>query len=238
MPDPTIFPALFDFPPFFTLQIHGETLERQLTLWSDIICSFFKSQSRLEFEISTDAVKCLPFANAAIQRQLNLESLKRIASHMVQVNRTALWIGSAKKDPKNKSTTTTTTTTNRVLVLWRSLSNWSEDVYTWAVDTGIAAGAGGIETFKALQKGLMDLYHTSPTAQFLQSPNMVQKSSMEDQDVCFPSNLLFAVLTHLQSQGKVEIIYREDYEVPPPDLQPPNLIVEELVSNVEGIKFF
>ncbi|KAJ1504910.1 Vacuolar protein-sorting-associated protein 25, partial [Coelomomyces lativittatus] len=113
------FPPIYHFPPFFTLQPHSATKEKQIKLWLDLIreyCSLnriftFDADKYLELEL---------FKNKSISRSLSIDFFHILLAQGVQQGYMQ-WIT---KDRK------------KVWILWRSFEEWGKLILDWAKDHG------------------------------------------------------------------------------------------------------
>ena len=113
------FPDCYKYPPFWTLQVNPEQKAKQIELWSNLICAYMKSQDLYEFDIS--AAQEMPlFSNEKINRTLPKIALVAILDEMVKAGN-AEWLNEMK---------------SRVRIIWRTLEQWGNIFYKWAVESG------------------------------------------------------------------------------------------------------
>ncbi len=146
------------FPPFYTIQPNLQTREKQLQIWKEHICQSCQSSSTYFISIANTI-----FSNTAINRRISSEGFKVIGDYMV-INASGVWV-----DPGNKT---------KLLVLWRTIPEWSAVVYNWAVAHG---KLNSVETVYSLHSG-----------------DDVRGTELEN----IPTEILNLALSFLQSQHK------------------------------------
>ncbi|KAH0539703.1 vacuolar protein-sorting-associated protein 25 [Cotesia glomerata] len=112
-------PWQYSFPPFFTLQPHAETKEKQLSAWTSLVLNYYQStkQSILDVrEINSSPL----FNNTAIQRKLSAEVVQLILESLQK---------SGNATPLDK-------TKQRWLIHWHTFEEWGNIVYNWAQENG------------------------------------------------------------------------------------------------------
>ncbi|WWD21661.1 hypothetical protein CI109_106147 [Kwoniella shandongensis] len=148
------FPAIWNFPPFFTLQPNPSTLSHQLELWRNLVLSWARHDR--VFEVNTEGDVGDVFNNKTIKRRLLPPSLKRLMLEMVKN-------GEAAPDPPKQDT--------RYLLYWRKPDEWGDLIYTWVTDNGLNAS---IMTFYEITDG--DLSHTT---EFYELPTPLLRKALE-----------------------------------------------------------
>ncbi|WVR04781.1 hypothetical protein IAU60_001793 [Kwoniella sp. DSM 27419] len=133
------FPAIWSFPPFFTLQPNPSTLTHQLEMWRSLVLRWAK-HDRI-FEVSVDGELGAVFENKGIKRRLLPPSMKKVLQEMVKN-------GEAAPDPPKQDT--------RYLLYWRKPDEWGDLIYTWVTENGLNSS---IMTFYEVTDG--DLSHTT-----------------------------------------------------------------------------
>eukprot|EP00929_Paragymnodinium_shiwhaense_P067969 TRINITY_DN34163_c0_g1_i1.p2 TRINITY_DN34163_c0_g1~~TRINITY_DN34163_c0_g1_i1.p2 ORF type:complete len:187 (+),score=50.05 TRINITY_DN34163_c0_g1_i1:81-641(+) len=132
-----VFPAFYNMPPFFTLQPHAAVRAKQLALWKQVVTGYCAHNRVYILDISdAGAASSDLFHHKAIQRQLTGEALRAVAEHLVAEG-VAIW-------PDGVATGT------RLLVLWKSASEWADLVLRWAEQMG---HIGSVETVLSLSEG-------------------------------------------------------------------------------------
>ena len=125
------FPSHYSFPPFFTLQPNLTTLSRQLALWSTLIQSYCAHNRVFRLSLSTASTSPL-FNNAAINRKLDIISIRRILDYMMSAegDRRAEWIPMGKKrDVANESKSS-------AWIYWKRPEEWADSIHGWVDGTG------------------------------------------------------------------------------------------------------
>ncbi|OCF30405.1 ESCRT-II complex subunit VPS25 [Kwoniella heveanensis CBS 569] len=149
------FPAIWSFPPFFTLQPNPTTQAHQLELWRALVLRWAKHER--VFEVNTDGDD--PggvFDNKGIKRKLLPPTMKRLLGEMAKN-------GEAAADPPKQDT--------RYLIYWRRPDEWGDLIYTWVTDNGLNAS---IMTFYEITDG--DLSHTT---EFYELPTPLLRKALE-----------------------------------------------------------
>lgn len=85
------YPWEYDFPPFFTIQPNLETRKLQLEAWRSLILDYCQHHNLHQLNLR-DCLSKPPFSNEAIDRRLDLDSLRLIINSLVS-KRFAEWIG-------------------------------------------------------------------------------------------------------------------------------------------------
>ncbi|KAK6903534.1 hypothetical protein I203_107039 [Kwoniella mangroviensis CBS 8507] len=149
------FPAIWSFPPFFTLQPNPSTLNHQLELWRTLVLKWAKYER--VFEVNVDSIE-IPgvFENKRIKRRLLPSSMKRIFQEMMKN-------GEAAPDPPKQDT--------KYLIYWKKPEEWGDLVYTWVMDNGLNSS---IMTFYEITDG--DLSHTT---EFYELPTSILRKALE-----------------------------------------------------------
>ncbi|RXK39211.1 hypothetical protein M231_03568 [Tremella mesenterica] len=144
--DGFIFPSIWNFPPFFTLQPNLSTRSHQLDLWSSLVLSW--ARFRKVFMINVEVIDPGEvFINKDIDRRLQTTSLKTLMLHMTERNQAA-------PDPPKQ--------TSVYLLYWRKPDEWGGIIYDWITENGMN---NTILTWYELTDG--DLAHTT---EFYQLP--------------------------------------------------------------------
>ena len=74
-------PWLYDFPPFFTLQPHLETRQKQLSVWKQLILDYHRYHKKYTFEIN-QALSSRLFNNRTINRKLNYDTVVMLMNEL------------------------------------------------------------------------------------------------------------------------------------------------------------
>ncbi|KAF7996280.1 hypothetical protein HCN44_001912 [Aphidius gifuensis] len=113
-------PWQYTFPPFFTLQPHAETKEKQLAAWKNLVLDYYRAtkQSILDLrEIHSSPL----FNNTAIQRKLSVDVVQLILDNLFKSNNAM---------PLDKSK-------QRWLIYWHTFEEWGDIIYSWVQDKGL-----------------------------------------------------------------------------------------------------
>jgi ESCRT-II complex subunit VPS25 len=112
------FPAVYDYPPFWTLQSNAEQRKLQIDLWCNLICSYVLYTKKAMLNVG-DALELDLFNNAKIGRSLPKMALVTIIDALCE-RRLGRW-------ESGKS---------HALVYGKSLEEWGEIGWNWAEKTG------------------------------------------------------------------------------------------------------
>ncbi|WVF69602.1 hypothetical protein IAT40_004380 [Kwoniella sp. CBS 6097] len=148
------YPAIWSFPPFFTLQPNPTTQAHQLELWRALVLRWAKHER--VFEVNTDGENGGVFENKGIKRKLLPPTMKRLLAEMAKS-------GEAAADPPKQDT--------RYLLYWKKPDEWGDLIYTWVTDNGLNAS---IMTFYEITDG--DLSHTT---EFYELPTPLLRKALE-----------------------------------------------------------
>ncbi|WRT64603.1 uncharacterized protein IL334_001536 [Kwoniella shivajii] len=148
------FPAIWSFPPFFTLQPNPSTLSHQLELWRTLVLKWAKHER--VYEVNVDGEVGGVFDNKKIKRQLLPPSMKRLLTEMVKN-------GEAAPDPPKQDT--------KYLLYWRKPDEWGDLIYTWVTENGLNSS---IMTFYEITDG--DLSHVT---EFYELPTPLLRKALE-----------------------------------------------------------
>ncbi|XP_046397151.1 vacuolar protein-sorting-associated protein 25 isoform X2 [Ischnura elegans] len=116
----TEWPWQYDFPPFFTIQPHLETQNKQISAWQSLILCFFKNNKSYILDIR-EAQNSPLFNNSKINRKLPQDGILKILEHLHK---------SGHAEPCDKSK-------NRWFIYWHTLDEWASMIYDWAQGNGM-----------------------------------------------------------------------------------------------------
>eukprot|EP00741_Cyanophora_paradoxa_P003275 tig00000691_g3183.t1 len=111
-------PPWHDWPPAFTVQRAAATQQKQLQLWSQLVCDYCRAYNLQALELN-DPNSPL-FANSRIQRRLTKEGLDLLANHLIGQ-------GMAAWAPNSNA---------RLLIYWRRPEEWASMLHRWVVEQG------------------------------------------------------------------------------------------------------
>ncbi|RKP20669.1 ESCRT-II complex, vps25 subunit [Rozella allomycis CSF55] len=114
------FPAIHSFPPFYTPQVHQETLKAQISQWYEIILTHCRAKSTFVINIQEELSSPL-FNNRNIKRRLSIDFLREILNEQVKLER-----GEWETDEKNSC-----------ILYRRSLSELSLMIFNWVDSNGL-----------------------------------------------------------------------------------------------------
>ncbi|XP_012276013.1 vacuolar protein-sorting-associated protein 25 [Orussus abietinus] len=126
-------PWQYSFPPFFTLQPHTETREKQLAAWKNLILEYYRVTKEAVLDIR-EVHNCPLFHNTTIDRKLPSDVIVIVLEELAK---------SGNASPLDK-------TKQRWLVYWHTLEEWGEIIYNWVQDNGFI---GSVCTFFELTQG-------------------------------------------------------------------------------------
>lgn len=107
-----VLPPHFDLPPFFTLQPVAETRAEQLVIWRTCVYAHCRAHNLASLTLSGESIGP-PFENAAIDRRLTAEAKRAVADALIAAGE-GQWVPGAVGE--------------RLLVLWRPLSSWADEL--------------------------------------------------------------------------------------------------------------
>ncbi|ORY20836.1 ESCRT-II complex subunit-domain-containing protein [Naematelia encephala] len=148
------YPAIWSFPPFFTIQPNPSTQTHQIQLWTALILSW--AQHDRIWEINVDAADGggEVFWNRTISRRLLPASIRAVLGQMVKD-------GQAVPEPAKQTST--------YLLYWRRPEEWGNLIYDWISDNGMT---NTILTFYEITDG--DLSHTTEFREM--PPNILRRA--------------------------------------------------------------
>ncbi|CAD6572847.1 MAG: hypothetical protein TREMPRED_000645 [Tremellales sp. Tagirdzhanova-0007] len=150
-----VFPAIWSFPPFFTLQPNPTTQAHQLTLWTTLILDWARHDR--VFSVNCDALDAgQVFRNKIIDRRLLPNAMREVMSSMTKN-------GYAAPDPPKQ--------TAMYLLYWRKPDEWATLIHDWITANGFNAS---IMTFYEITDG--DL---SESTEFRQLPEPMLRKALE-----------------------------------------------------------
>ncbi|XP_063991069.1 vacuolar protein-sorting-associated protein 25 [Diachasmimorpha longicaudata] len=126
-------PWQYSFPPFFTLQPHDETKEKQLSAWTSLVLDYYKATKQSVLDVREIHSTRL-FNNSEIKRKLSVDAVQLILENLSK---------SGNASPLDKSK-------QRWLVHWHTLDEWGEIIYNWAQENGFV---GSVCTLFELTQG-------------------------------------------------------------------------------------
>jgi len=112
-------PTQYFFPPFFTIQPNQETRKLQLEIWSNLILKYCKHNKMFILDKSGNSIPL--FNNSDISRQLSIPAVEIVLKDMAQKGLIE-WT-----DAKEE----------RCYVLWHSLAEWGDMIYSYANANGL-----------------------------------------------------------------------------------------------------
>ncbi|KAK1921761.1 ESCRT-II complex subunit-domain-containing protein [Papiliotrema laurentii] len=131
-----IFPAIWSFPPFFTLQPNPSTMAHQVELWSKLVLDWARVNRvfMVHCEAGGDDTPEV-FHNKAIRRRLMPNGVRSVIGSLVKDGRAA-------PDPPKQADT--------YLIYWKKPDEWGNVIYDWVIDNGMN---GTIMTFWEITEG-------------------------------------------------------------------------------------
>ncbi|AOA64389.1 Vacuolar protein-sorting-associated protein 25 [Komagataella phaffii CBS 7435] len=162
------FPSIYNFPPFFTKQPNNSVWKSQLQQWTTLVLDYCKHYRiwRLStagtpiVEDATGVPSDSLFTNSIIDRHLKPEVCQEIIASLVDQGR-AQWIDK--------------TAQKSVLVLWYSISEWSDLLLNWVDSTG---QKGVVLTLYEIQHGNLTLseeFHSIDETTLTQALELLEK---------------------------------------------------------------
>lgn len=112
-------PWQYDFPPFFTLQLHPETRSKQIAAWQNLILNYCQKTKTYILDIR-EANKIPLFNNSSINRKLE-ESVIMVILAELRRSRNAAPIDKSKY---------------RWEIYWHTLEEWASMIYLYINNRG------------------------------------------------------------------------------------------------------
>lgn len=170
------FPSYSSYPPLYTLQPNLTTRARQLELWSDLIISY--CAHHCIFKLSISSLPSDLFHNANLRRSLKPSDIRTVLDFMSKPDNGSRieWI-----PPSTRSEQA-----NSCFVLWKTLGEWADAIYTWVDETG---QKGAVLTIYEIREG-----------------DAVRHKQWRDID----ETLLRKILNVLVKRGKAQIFGQEE----------------------------
>lgn len=112
-------PWQHSFPPFYTLQPNLGTRQKQLDAWCELVLAFHRHHNVHLLDL-TEAASTPLFHNKTLNRKLSLEFIQTVMEELKKKG-SLEWMDKEKK---------------QCLVLWRSLPEWANLIYSWACESG------------------------------------------------------------------------------------------------------
>ena len=113
-------PALYSYPPFYTLQTNLDTRTKQIDAWCTLILNFFRHNKLYILDVTEVLTSSELFNNSKLKRALSRET----ATVMLNTLETR---GNLEWQDKEKT---------RCLVMWRTPKEWGALIYQWASENG------------------------------------------------------------------------------------------------------
>jgi ESCRT-II complex subunit VPS25 len=117
-------PSIYSFPPFYTRQVHEETWLKQASLWSEIITSHCKAHRHFVIprcDPREDKLLSTITENVSIKRSLDSTAYRDIIDYMISREHATAISGA------------------QVIVWWKSLSDWADEVYQYVTKYGLSS---------------------------------------------------------------------------------------------------
>ncbi|WVN87288.1 uncharacterized protein L203_102466 [Cryptococcus depauperatus CBS 7841] len=151
------FPAIWSFPPFFTLQPNPSTLARQLEIWRSLLLAWARHERVFEVNADSTGKDVLQvFENREINRKFLPESIKTLLTEMTKN-------GEASPEPPKQD--------SRYLIYWRRPEEWGDIIHRWVMENGLNSS---IMTFYEIVDG--DLSHTT---EFRKLPTSILRKALD-----------------------------------------------------------
>jgi len=112
-------PWEYSFPPFFTLQPHAATREKQIEVWKHLVITFCEANTVSTLDLA-EAGDLPVFYNAQIDRRLGQDQIREICDNLENSGNLE-W---------------TDKTRQRAYIYWKSPAQLAADIYRWVESTG------------------------------------------------------------------------------------------------------
>ncbi|KAK5639628.1 hypothetical protein RI129_012120 [Pyrocoelia pectoralis] len=119
MSDQFEYPWQYNFPPFFTLQLHTETRAKQISAWRTLLLNYCKFSKTCTLDVREASHHPL-LSNTSINRKLNTEVVLAILSDLQRTQNAA---------PIDKQRF-------RWEIYWHTLEEWGNLIYNHIVSRG------------------------------------------------------------------------------------------------------
>jgi ESCRT-II complex subunit VPS25 len=124
-----ILPQWIDKPWMYVTPEHQKQLDSWLSDWSDFIMEYARVNIMHIMHLEEDGSK-YPFKNKIAKKELDRKQLEEIGDYIVAEEMGIWW-------DKKKI---------RLRLYWRTLDEWADIIYEWAIKTGRIAGAERVMT--------------------------------------------------------------------------------------------
>lgn len=117
-----VFPKIYNFPPFFSVQPTALTRQAQLKKWSTFLQKYCKHNRIFKLTI-VEALETPLFHNATLKKRLSLKDAKAVIDYMSSKDgdERAEWLGPEKSE---------------AWIWWRKPEEWAALIAGWVEDTG------------------------------------------------------------------------------------------------------
>eukprot|EP00088_Acartia_fossae_P046253 TRINITY_DN49936_c0_g1_i1.p1 TRINITY_DN49936_c0_g1~~TRINITY_DN49936_c0_g1_i1.p1 ORF type:complete len:170 (+),score=20.48 TRINITY_DN49936_c0_g1_i1:30-539(+) len=112
-------PWEYSFPPFFTLQPHLPTRQKQLQSWRHLVLSFCQNQNLSVLDLA-EAGDLPLFFNSQLDRRLAKEEIREICDSLESTGNLE-WTDKSKR---------------RAYIFWKSPAQLGMDIYNWVTASG------------------------------------------------------------------------------------------------------
>lgn len=149
------FPWQHSFPPFYTLQPHRETRQKQLEAWRAIVLDYCQARNISTADVAALAKSDL-FHNKAIKRQLSGEALDAVLDDL-RARGHLEWLDKGRRQ--------------RCRIYWRTPQEWAALIYAWARENGLT---NTVCTLYEITEGQQDGQHDERPFANLEKETLVQ----------------------------------------------------------------
>lgn len=112
-------PWQYSFPPFFTLQPHRPTREKQVQAWKHLVITYCQTNCLSTLDLAETGDLPL-FFNSDIQRRLSQEEVREVCESLAASGNLE-WTDKSKR---------------RAYIFWKSPSQLGADIYRWVEESG------------------------------------------------------------------------------------------------------
>jgi len=112
-------PWQYSFPPFFTIQPHSATRDKQLEAWRHLVLNYCQVHTISVLDLA-DAGDLPLFHNATISRRLPAEAILTVLEDLAQHGNLE-WTDKSKR---------------RGHIFWKSPAQLGQEIYKWVSDSG------------------------------------------------------------------------------------------------------
>ena len=159
------FPEYYNYPFMYTLQKNQDIKDKQLKMWTDIICGYCQHSKIYQVGISElyNSKICI---NTQIDRRISLNFMQNLIEHMVKhgINN----LGFAEY---------TNTSKDKVFIYFKSVQEVAKWIYEWADRTGRIGSVETIVDLSEAEENSKELFYKVPVEIIKKACDALQRES-------------------------------------------------------------